>query len=140
MAAPPVPRITHLDTLAPTFARLFASRQVLWPADGRLVPVSIRARLVDLIDQRPTARIVGVSSNASDAGHGHGHGHDHDQPDFKIIGPLTVLLRAEHNDHGVDRVYTIDVAGRDAAGNTTLKSVEVRVVSRRDHSRGHRGH
>jgi len=46
MAAPPVPNVTHLDSLAPAFRTLFPSLRVLWPANERLVPVSIRAELV----------------------------------------------------------------------------------------------
>ena len=136
MAAPPVPNITHLDTSAPAFRKLFPSRPVLWPANGRLVPVSIRAELVDLIDAAPGARIVGVSSDAAVDDRGGGR---HDRPDFVIVPPLTVLLRAEHNAHGEDRAYTIEVEGSDAAGNTVAQSVEVRVSKRRPHPPGHRG-
>jgi rhamnogalacturonan endolyase len=143
MAAPPRPNITHLDTLAPAFSKLLPSRHFLWPASGRLVPVSIRAELVDLIDASPIARIVGVSSDADDdAPHGGGQGRDHghrDRPDFVITGPLTVSLRAEPNEHSA-RTYIIDVEGRDASGNTLMQSVEVKVPEHPSHGRGHRGH
>ena len=48
-------------------------------------------------------------------------------PDWVIRGPLTVDLRAERSGIGTGRVYTIEVEGRDAAGNTVRQSVAVRV-------------
>ena len=136
MAAPPVPNIVHADTQAPAFRKLFPSRHTLWPANGQLVPVSIRAELVDLLDASPKARIVSVSSNEGDSG----ARRHHDRPDYRIVGPLTVLLRAERDEHGEGRVYTIGVEGRDAAGNTVRKDIEVKVPRHRHHWRGHRGH
>ena len=136
MAPPPVPHVTHLDTLAPAFRTLFASRHFLRPANGDLVPVSISAELVDLIDAAPTARIASVTSDA-DSGDSHGH---HERPDFIIVAPLKVLLRAEHNEHGEDRTYTINVEGRDGSGNTVAQSVIVKVAGHRRHGSGHRGH
>ena len=138
MAAPPVPRITHLDTEAPAFSKLAAHPHILSPANNQLERVKIRAELVDLLDAAPTARIVNVTSDAPmDDEHGRGHGHD--KPDFRIVGPLEVLLRAETNRHDDDRIYTIEVEGSDAAGNTLTQSVQVRVVKHRRHWRGHRG-
>ncbi|HEV7607424.1 MAG TPA: rhamnogalacturonan lyase [Steroidobacteraceae bacterium] len=137
MTAPPAPNIVHADTQAPAFRRLFPSRHTLWPANERLMPVSIRADLVDLLDAMPKARIVSVTSDEAEE---HGRRQRHDPADYKIIAPLIVLLRAERNDHGRGRVYTIGVEGRDAAGNTVQKSVEVRVAPKHGHGRGHRGH
>jgi rhamnogalacturonan endolyase len=136
MAPPPVPNVIHADTQAPAFRKLFPSRHQLWPANEQLVPVKIHAELVDLLDEMPKARIVNVTSNENDSG----NHRRHERPDFRIVGPLTVLLRAERNPHGEGRVYTIDVEGTDEAGNTVQRSVEVKVPKHRRHSRGHRGH
>jgi rhamnogalacturonan endolyase len=136
MTAPPVPNVTHADTQAPAFRKLFPSRHQLWPANEQLVPVFIRAELVDLLDAAPNARIVSVTSNEEESGR---RGR-HDRPDYKIVGPLTVLLRAARNGHGEGRIYTIAVEGRDDAGNTIGKNVEVKVPKHRRHGRGHRGH
>ena len=76
----------------------------------------LRARLVDLLDDSPDARIASVSSNEPTDGH-----------DWKIIAPMVVLLRAERSDRGTGRVYTITVEGKDNAGNVTSKAITVKV-------------
>ena len=85
--------------------------------------MSLDAVLVDLIDPAPTARIVGVSSNEPVDGADDGD----TSPDWEITGPLSVNLRAERSGTGTGRIYTIQVEGRDAAGNTTQQTVSVRV-------------
>jgi hypothetical protein len=87
----------------------------------------VQAELVDLLDAAPTARIVGVSSNEPIDGEDDGN----TSPDWVITGPLTVDLRAERSGAGTGRVYTIEVEGRDAAGNTITQSVTVRVPLKR---------
>ena len=135
MTAPAAPNVIHADTQAPAFRKLFPSRHHLWPVTEQLVPVTIHAELVDLLDQEPAARIVSVTSNEEDPG----RRHRRDRPDYKIVGPLTVLLRAERNGHEA-RIYTVNVEGSDAAGNTIARGVEVKVPKHRRHWRGHRGH
>jgi rhamnogalacturonan endolyase len=123
MSSPPRPRIVHSDTLAPVFKSLTASTASLWPPNHRMVPVTVTAELVDLLDSAPTARIVGVSSNEPIDGEDDGN----TSPDWQIIGPLTVHLRAERSGAGKGRLYTIQVEGKDAAGNITLQTVTVSV-------------
>jgi rhamnogalacturonan endolyase len=123
MAEPPRPRIVHRDTQPPVFASLTPSATSLWPPNHHMVAVSLTATLVDLLDAAPAARIVGVSSNEPIDGEDDGN----TSPDWEITGPLTVDLRAERSGLGTGRVYTIDVEGKDAAGNTTRQSVTVRV-------------
>jgi rhamnogalacturonan endolyase len=123
MSDPPEPDIEHADTGAPAFSRLAPSVVVIWPPNHRMVPVSIDAAAVDLLDPQPTARIVRVSSNEPVDGDDDGN----TSPDWEITGPLTVNLRAERSGTGAGRLYTIAVEARDAAGNTTQRSVEVRV-------------
>jgi hypothetical protein len=123
MSDPPRPRIVHRDTLAPAFKSLTASSTALWPPNHHMVPVTVTAELVDLLDSAPTARIVSVSSNEPIDGEDDGS----TSPDWEITGPLTVNLRAERSGTGTGRIYTIQVEGRDAAGNTTLQAVSVSV-------------
>ena len=115
--------IVHRDTQPPAFKTLTASATTLWPPNHRMVPVSLDAALVDLLDPAPTARIVGVSSNEPVDGADDGN----TSPDWEITGPLSVNLRAERSGTGTGRIYTIQVEGRDAAGNTTLQTVSVSV-------------
>jgi hypothetical protein len=123
MADPPRPRIVHRDTQPPAFKTLTASETTLWPPNHRMVPVSLNAALVDLLDPAPTARIVSVSSNEPIDGADDGN----TSADWEITGPLSLNLRAERSGAGTGRIYTIQVEGRDAAGNTTLQSVTVGV-------------
>jgi rhamnogalacturonan endolyase len=117
MAPPTTPNIVHADTQPPAFKLLQASPSVLWPPNHQLVPITINAKVVDLIDQAPTARIVSVSSNEPSSG----------LPQWVITGPLSVNLRAERDGRGSGRVYTITIEARDASGNTTTGTVTVTV-------------
>ena len=90
---PPQPRIVHRDTQPPAFKALTTSATTLWPPNHRMVPVSLDAALVDLLDPAPTARIVGVSSNEPIDGDDDGN----TSPDWEITGPLSVNLRAERS-------------------------------------------
>jgi rhamnogalacturonan endolyase len=123
MSAPPRPNIVHDDTEPPVFKTLDASVTTLGPPNHKMVPVSIEAELVDLLDAAPTARIVSVTSNEPVDGDADGH----TTPDWEITGALTVNLRAERSGKGSGRVYTITVEGRDAAGNVVTGNVEVSV-------------
>ncbi len=120
MAAPPVPNVTHRDTQSPAFAVLAPSQDTLAPADSRFVLVNIAAELVDLLDVAPTARIVNVTSSETAS-------NPRQAFPFRQVGPLALQLRAERYNAATGRTYTIDVEGRDAAGNTVRRSVTVRV-------------
>jgi hypothetical protein len=122
MVDPPRPDIRHHDTDPPVFARLAPSKSRLWPANGELEVVKIRADLVDLLDRRPYARIVNVTSNEPE-----GPRRPHQGPDIRIVGDLIVLLRAERDPRGEGRIYTIEVEGSDRSGNTTVDTVQVEV-------------
>ena len=123
MADPPRPRIVHRDTQPPAFKTLAASVTTLWPPNHRMVSISLDAALVDLLDPSPTARIIGVSSNEPVDGADDGS----TTPDWEVTGRLTVNLRAERSGTGTGRIYTLQVEGRDAAGNTTVQAVSVTV-------------
>jgi rhamnogalacturonan endolyase len=126
MSEPPEPRIVHADTSPPAFKSLSASKTTLWPPNHKMVNVSVKASLVDLLDRWPRARIVSVSSNEPVDGHDDGH----TAPDWKITGPLTVQLRAERSESGTGRVYTINVEAKDDAGNVASNAVTVNVPLR----------
>ena len=119
MLPPPAPNVSHRDTQAPSFGVVTPSVSEIRPANGRFVPVSIDAPLVDLLDAAPSARIVDVTSNDPDP--------NPRRAPVRAMGPLGIQLRADRNTDGSERVYTIEVEGRDAAGNVTRRSVEVRV-------------
>jgi hypothetical protein len=110
------PNVWALDTGAPAFLKLQASKEVLWPAHGQLVAVEIDAELVDLRDHWPFARIVGVTTNEP-----------HEDSDVQVANETTVYLRATRDPAGTGRVYTIEVEGYDRSGNTVRDFVDVTV-------------
>jgi hypothetical protein len=123
MGPQPRPRIVHRDSEAPVFKTLRASSTSIWPPNHQMVPISIDAELVDLLDASPAALIVSVSSNEPVDGDDDGQ----TSPDWEITGPLSLNLRAERSGLGVGRVYTIVVEGTDSAGNAVRNRVEVSV-------------
>ena len=105
------------DRTPPRIISITAVPNVLSPANGQLVPVTVAVQAVD--DSGPVAsRIVSVRSNEpADGG----------QPDWVITGDLSLLLRAERSPHGQGRVYTITVQCSDVFGNTSTGTVLVTV-------------
>jgi probable HAF family extracellular repeat protein len=105
------------DITPPVFSSLTASPNILLPADGRMVKVSLTAVVRDNCDPNPLCRILWVRSSGIDSG----------EPDWEITGDMSLRLRAESNSRRGARVYTILVACTDSSGNTTLRSEHVKV-------------
>jgi probable HAF family extracellular repeat protein len=106
-----------LDLSRPVFSSLTANPEVLRPADGRMVAVRLTAVVSDNCDPNPLCRVIAVKSSGEDSG----------EPDWRMTGDMTVELRAELTAKRGPRVYTILVSCTDASGNTTLRSVHVKV-------------
>jgi hypothetical protein len=115
--------ITVQDTVAPAFESLTVSPTELKPVNHKLVNVVVSAVASDAVDAAPAVRIVSVTANEPINGRGDGN----TEPDWIITGNLTLQLRAERAGMGSDRIYTIAVGSTDAAGNTAIKTIEVRV-------------
>ena len=116
-------RVTVRDTTAPILESLAASPSTIWPPNHEMVPVRITAPAQDRVDPIPSASVVGVVSSEPANGDGDGD----KGPDWEIVGPLAVKLRAERAGGGPGRVYTITVEMRDASGNTSTRAVNVLV-------------
>jgi hypothetical protein len=114
--------VTVRDTTPPTVGRVVALPGVLWPPNGRLVPVRI---IVQAIDNCGPVHFRIKSVRSNEAVHDHGHGDQ--SPDWIITGDLALKLRAERSGHGHGRIYTVTVECEDAAGNKTLRDVTVTV-------------
>jgi len=110
------------DWSRPVFLSLTASPDTLRPANGQMVPVTLTANVKDNCDPNPVCRIVGVSSSERSPGSG-----DNNPRDWRITGNMSLQLRADVSSRRGPRVYTILVACTDGSGNTTLRSVHVRV-------------
>ena len=107
------------DTTAPAITSVTPSVALLWPPNKKMVPVSISVNASDNLGQLPSCRIVSVSSTGGDSA------------DWQITGLLTVNLRAERDDEGAGRAYTITVRCTDAFGNASTGTARVLVL--RDH-------
>lgn len=104
--------VTVVDTNPPVITNAWASPDVLWPPNHKLVTVTIHADVTDSCDST-TWKIIGVQS--SEAVNEKGSGNT--SPDWEILGPHTVALRAERSGTGPGRVYTITIQAVDASGN-----------------------
>ena len=121
--------VTVRDTTPPTVRRAMAMPGVLWPPNGRFVPVRIIVQADD--NCGPVhCRIKSVRSNEAVRE----RGHSDKSPDWIITGDLALRLRAERSGSGRGRIYTITVECEDAAGNKTLHDVTVTVP--RNHVNG----
>lgn len=110
------------DNVPPVISSLTVSPGNLWPANHKMVGVTVAVTASDAVSTT-TARIVSITSNEPDNGLGDGDTAD----DSVITGDLTASLRAERSGKGDGRVYTITVAVSDAAGNTSTGTVAVTV-------------
>jgi len=111
------------DTTPPVITSLSTSPANLWPANHKMVAVTVTATAEDA-GGPVTTRILAVTSNEPDNGQGDGNTAD----DIVITGPMTVNLRAERSGNGNGRVYAITVEAEDAAGNTSTGVVNVTVA------------
>jgi len=95
----------------PVIESITASPPVLHGRGHRLVPVTLRVRASDMCSA-VASRIIRVTTNERPGR----------KRDWKITGPLTVLLRAENR-----RIYTILVETTDAGGNVAFGTVQIPV-------------
>ena len=114
--------VTVRDTTAPVITSLAASPAVLWPPNHKLITVTLAAAAREAVSS-VTGGILSVTSNEPDNGLGDGD----TAGDIVITSPGTVSLRAERSANGSGRIYTILFEAKDAAGNTSTKTVTVSV-------------
>jgi hypothetical protein len=113
------------DVSAPRFTTLTASPASIWPANHKMVPITLTAASTDDLDPALTSpRIVSITSNEPINGQGDGN----TSLDWTITGPLTASLRAERSGKGAGRIYTITVESVDRSGNVGRGAVTVTVA------------
>ena len=116
-------KVTVVDTTPPEVLSVHATPDVLWPANHKMVDITIAATLADICDAAPAWKIVGVASNEPINGLGDGD----TAPDWLITGDQALKLRAERGGKGSGRVYTITIQATDASGNASTAQVTVAV-------------
>ena len=92
-----------------------ATPDVIWPANNKLVDVSIAMTFSESI----TFKLTAMRSNEPEP---------NDFVDFVIGTPDTQgKVKASRNGNGTGRIYTFEYTGADAGGNTSVASCHVRV-------------
>jgi hypothetical protein len=122
--------VTVGDTTAPLLS-LVLSPTVLWPPNHRMVKITASIQVSDTCDLHPTVVLVSVVSNEPDSGLGEAD-RPHDIQGASVgTDDRSFFLRAERGRRGHGRVYIVTYRARDASGNATFKSAEVRVPHNR---------
>lgn len=104
----------------------------LWPPNHKLVPVRVSVQMADDLSGPAAFALTAARSNEPDDGLGDGDTTE-DIRGFAIgTADADGELRAERSGQGSGRVYTLEYAGRDAAGNAATCAVTVTVP----HDRG----
>ena len=108
------------DTTPPELT-VSVSPSLLWPPNHRYVTVSASATAVDDTDPNPTVTLVSVTSNEPDDGPADGNTTN----DIVIDGPFGFRLRAERNENGAGRTYSVTYRATDVVGNSAIASATV---------------
>jgi len=88
----------------PTISALTATPNVLWPPNGKMVPVTVGVTVADDSDPAPACRIAGVRSNEPSG-----------DSDWTLTGALSLTLRADRDGRGAGRIYSITVTCTNAS-------------------------
>ena len=150
-SAPCTTTVTVRDQTSPIITSVTPSQKQLWPANNKLVPITISATGTDNCSAVLTCEIVSVTSNEpisgkvkkakkgksggaalletenEDGGEQEGERHMDDKhaADWEVTGPMSLNLRAERSGGGNGRFYIITVRCTDAAGNAATSVTTV---------------
>jgi hypothetical protein len=109
--------------LLPVIGNVTVSPAVLWPANHKMVGVTIDYDLETACTGNPTTTTLSVASNEPVNGTGDGD----TAPDWIVLDPHHVQLRAERAGEGGGRTYTITITATDSRGKVTTQDVTVTV-------------
>lgn len=116
--------VTVNDTEGPPVGPVTASPNTLWTPNHTMRNVNLSYTVgMDNCGGAVTCIVSSVTSNEPINGTGDGD----TAPDWEIVSPTRVRLRAERAGTGTGRVYTITVRCTDARGNHTFRSTTVSV-------------
>jgi hypothetical protein len=115
------------DATAPTLT-VTASPNVLTAPNHKYRTVTTSISTADGAGGTPTVTFVSATSNEPDNAPGGADGNTVN--DVVRVNDTTFRLRAERNENGTGRVYTITYRATDACGNTTTASATITVPVR----------
>lgn len=116
----PVVAYVQLPTV---IANASANPPVLWPANHKMVPVTINYDLANVCTVDPVSVTLSISSSEPANGIGDGT----TEPDWVLVDAHHVLLRAERSGLNGGRVYAITITATDSRGNVSTQTVTVTV-------------
>jgi alpha-tubulin suppressor-like RCC1 family protein len=118
----------RIDKTVPTVT-CSATPRTLWPADHRLVPITVTVKVTDSRSGSAGFTLTSVTSNEADDAPGTGDGTTTgDIQSFAVnTADVSGQLRAERAVSGHGRVYTLTYVGRDVAGNPRTCTTTVTV-------------
>jgi hypothetical protein len=130
---PDTVEITVIDDTPPELS-VSVSPDTLWPANHKMVPVSLDVSVSDNCDANPDIVLTSVVSNEPDDAPGGGDGHTTNDIQDADIGTedYNISLRAERQGKRDGRIYTITYTATDDSNNSRQASVEIIVP----HDRG----
>lgn len=112
------------DDKEPPKLTVSVTPNILYPPDRQMVEVKVNTTVSDNIDPNPSIGLVSISNNESQ---GRLRGDRNTSTDIEVKSDGRIFLRAERLGTGVGRVYTLTYGSRDAAGNVSQQTVEVKV-------------
>jgi hypothetical protein len=110
---------------APVITSVSVDKAVLWPANHTMRDVRLSYSVSDNCGTPDV--VVSVTSNEPVTGTGDGD----TAPDWEVVGPNLVRLRAERAGNGTGRIYTITVTAIDGAGTMSTRTTIVAVPHNR---------
>jgi hypothetical protein len=113
--------VVVVDTTPPTILGASLNNTVLWPPNHKLIPIQVSLVATDLCGT-VTSKIKLIGSNQGVLAKGSGN----KSPDWKIVGDLSALLRAERTGKDKNgRTYTLTVEAIDDSGNSATTNLTV---------------
>ncbi len=126
--------VTVVDNTPPSITGVSVDKPVLWPPNHKMVEVTVLYNSTDGCRTPSCALSVSVKDvgdgDRDDGDRGEDKGRDKDKDkdsDWQIIDAHHVRLRAERSGEARERIYTITITCRDGFGNTSARTVKVRV-------------
>lgn len=113
--------VTVADASGPSITNASASPTVLWPANGKMINVTVGYTAADNCSAATVS--LSVKSNEAESGLFKGDKGN----DWKIVNNRQVQLKAERDPSGTGRIYTITITATDAKGNRSTQDVLVTV-------------